>query len=242
MGALDVYHYYLLFVETENEKYFDLMGEELMRIINSMIYKIPKYYKEDLIQDILMKVFDIFKSKRFKLKDLDNFLKEIKINNTTNDKKLNDFLDNYLKDNINNKELFLRYKDGNDLEFTKFFKLYVGQVRIVNYIKKICSSKMKEVYNKINSKTFSLNETLPNSKDGTYLEYIDLIVEKEQNGIIISFSNLGLHQSDKDFLQCFIEGDKLLTQLEVANKLNISQQAVSKRFNKIKNRIKSGTG
>lgn len=46
-----------------------------------------------------------------------------------------------------------------------------------------------------------------------------------------------LTESDKEFLSHFIVDGKIITQKEVAKKLNISQQAVSKRLKKIREKL-----
>ncbi len=62
-------------------------------------------------------------------------------------------------------------------------------------------------------------------------ELIDLITIDNKNKIL---ENLNLNNEDYNFLLSFIEDGKILSQKEVAKKLNITQPAVSKKINKIK--------
>ena len=61
-------------------------------------------------------------------------------------------------------------------------------------------------------------------------ELLDMIKDEKIKEKELTFSSKNL-----EFLNHFIENDRILTQKEVAKKLGISQQAVSKKIKKIKN-------
>ena len=64
------------------------------------------------------------------------------------------------------------------------------------------------------------------------IEFIDLIKDETKKKKIFD-KNL-LSKKDIDFLTLFIEGDKILKGIDVARKLGITQQAVSIRLKRIK--------
>ena len=64
------------------------------------------------------------------------------------------------------------------------------------------------------------------------IEYIDLIKDETKNFKIFD-ENL-LSKKDKKFLSLFLENNKILKGVEVASKLGITQQAVSIRLKRIR--------
>ena len=77
------------------------------------------------------------------------------------------------------------------------------------------------------SKPISLNLMINDE-----IEYIDLIKDETKNFKIFD-ENL-LSKKDKKFLSLFLENNKILKGVEVASKLGITQQAVSIRLKRIR--------
>ena len=64
------------------------------------------------------------------------------------------------------------------------------------------------------------------------IEYIDLINDEIKS--FHKFDESLLSEKDKKFLSLFFENDKILKGVEVANKLGVTQQAVSVRLKRIR--------
>ena len=112
----------------------------------------------------------------------------------------------------------MRYGDNKN-KFYKLLKISFNSV-IVNYYRE------KEILSNI----LSLNNT-----NEINVEYINIIYQKDNNHEI----NWKIFDiQDKEFLfKCFND-KRVLTQLEIAKELNITQQAVSKRFKRISEKYK----
>ena len=93
---------------------------------------------------------------------------------------------------------------------------------------------LKKELRKISSKYVAQNKQwwdVTLFDDESKLSYYGKHVEpKEINDSVLT-------ESDKEFLSHFIVDGKIITQKEVAKKLNISQQAVSKRLKKIREKL-----
>ena len=109
--------------------------------------------------------------------------------------------------------------EGAKNKFYKLLKISFNSV-IVNYYRE------KEIWSNI----LSLNNT-----NEINVEYINIIYQKDNNHEI----NWKIFDiQDKEFLfKCFND-KRVLTQLEIAKELNITQQAVSKRFKRIREKYK----
>lgn len=112
------------------------------------------------------------------------------------------------------------------------YNLYVNEKQFIKYVNisfgRKCRS-LKMAFEKVRE-----NEIFKDIDD------IDLIVNSQ--GIFCThqtINNLPITEENKQFLLCFIENNRLLTQEEVAKKLNITQQAVSKKWTKIIKQLKN---
>ena len=88
-----------------------------------------------------------------------------------------------------------------------------------------------------NADYFSKEQAILNRETDEGDEYIDLIPDSTQNKI--SFEKLGIAKKDIEFLNLFINGDKVYSQTEVAKRLGTSQQYISKRIREIRDKYKN---
>lgn len=72
------------------------------------------------------------------------------------------------------------------------------------------------------------------------IELIDLVPNEnnDNNEIKIFYDETLLSKEDKNFLDLFNNNGKIITEREVAKKLDITQQAVSSRLKRIRKRYK----
>jgi len=118
-------------------------------------------------------------------------------------------------------------------EFESAYRVFVGDVKLYQYFSKViktCRINFVKAYEKDPIYyAFRLN-----NQNAHHQEYINTIEDESQNpNYIIDMSILD--DEEREFLD---EYAKALNQTEVAKKLNVTQQAVSKRYNKIINKLK----
>ena len=118
-----------------------------------------------------------------------------------------------------------KYKNETNYNFEEEYNLFCNENQFRKYIDLLCKNKVIDFIRKEKQENIiSLNKLVDENT-----ELLELIKEKEIKDIKILYSS-----KDLEFLNNFIEENRILTQKEVAKKLCVSQQAVSKKLKKIK--------
>lgn len=118
-----------------------------------------------------------------------------------------------------------KYKNLTNYNMEEEYNLFCNENQFRKYIDILCKNKVIDFIRKEkHENVISLNNLVDENNELLDMIKDEKIKEKE---IIFSSKNL-------EFLNHFIENDRILTQKEVAKKLGISQQAVSKKLKKIK--------
>ena len=118
-----------------------------------------------------------------------------------------------------------KYKNEINYNFEEEYNLFCNENQFRKYINLLCKNKVIDFIRKEKQENIISLNSLVNENT----ELLELIKEKEIKDIKIQYSS-----KDLEFLNNFIEDNRILTQKEVAKKLGISQQAVSKKLKKIK--------
>lgn len=223
-----------------NDYHIDFLFEEIFLelelLIKSYIIKVPNYYQDDFKQELLSCLYNVLTVFNMRNNIDDVLINNIKmcknlnlykINEMYNDKYFKKFID-MCKNNI--KEYDYTNADDVDLIMEEF-NLFCNENQFIKYL----NISLKRQYWKFNSalkkditnKPISLNLLINDE-----IEFIDLIKDETKKKKIFD-KNL-LSKKDIDFLTLFIEGDKILKGIDVARKLGITQQAVSIRLKRIK--------
>lgn len=174
----------------------------------------------------------------FKLQNnVDNgIIKNIKISKTDNiDDIIKIYNNKYFKEFVNKYKQELQEIDFNNLNnivlLMDEFNLFCNENQFIKYLIISFNNNVKsfnDQYRKEQpSKPISLNLMINDE-----IEYIDLIKDETKNFKIFD-ENL-LSKKDKKFLSLFFENNKILKGVEVASKLGITQQAVSIRLKRIR--------
>lgn len=225
-----------------NDYNFNKILYKLSPLIKRYLKKIPNEDKEDIRQELLAIVYEkvinanitytylsksLFTTKNLRLLKKENYSLESFIKHFKN-KYVYYFINKYgvsnFEETFSNKNTRRKFIndfaiEGAKNKFYKLLKISFNSV-IVNYYRE------KEIWSNI----LSLNNT-----NEINVEYINIIYQKDNNHEI----NWKIFDiQDKEFLfKCFND-KRVLTQLEIAKELNITQQAVSKRFKKIREKYK----
>ena len=220
---------------TKDEFIFEEIINELNNIINIQCSKIIKYYKEDLKQELL---FEIYKGiPQYKpIKELITYDLEIKdINKIFN----NINKSNYYKSFIKRYGIRINSLDNKIIiDLINEFYLFCNENQFRKYINVLCERKRVDFCRKYkvseNSKNISLNVVADDDEEFLY-KLIDKTSEIKNYEIDYSL----LSNKDIKFLKLFFEGNRKLTEKEVAKKLGVTQQAVSSMLKRIRERYKN---
>ena len=123
-----------------------------------------------------------------------------------------------------------KYKNETNYNFEEEYNLFCNENQFRKYIDLLCKNKVIDFIRKEKQENIISLNSLVNENT----ELLELIKEKEIKDIKIQYSS-----KDLEFLNNFIEENRILTQKEVAKKLGTSQQVISYKINKIKKKIKN---
>lgn len=123
-----------------------------------------------------------------------------------------------------------KYKNETNYNFEEEYNLFCNENQFRKYIDLLCKNKVIDFIRKEKQENIiSLNRLVDENT-----ELLELIKEKEIKDIKILYSS-----KDLEFLNNFIEENRILTQKEVAKKLGTSQQVISYKIKKIKEKLKN---
>lgn len=229
---------------TESEYTLELLITELRDLINHYNKKVKKFYKEDLYQELVYRLFMVIKKFKFRMiESIDTSLfnqNTLNILEENNFKNINDIFNNkYLLGFMNKygKELFKEacINKNKIEEFIYEFNMFSNENQFFNYLNRALYRETAYFYRKNHIKENTENISL-NTIVGDDIEMIDTIQdEKIDNRALIYIKDL-LSDEDIKFLSNFYEGKRVLIGKEVAKKLGVTQQAVSSRFKRLRKR------
>lgn len=229
---------------TESEYIFELLITEFKNLINHYNKKTTKFYKEDLYQELIYRLFRVIKSFKFKsLKKIDKslFNKHILRNLEKNKfKNINLIFENeYLYGFIDKygEELFKSacLNNNNIDNFLNEFELFSNENQFYEYLDKSLNREVAYFYRKYhikeNDDLISLNSLV---SDG--IELIEIIPDDRISDNKIFDKESLLSEEDKMFLSHFYDGKRIYSGKEVAKKLSVTQQAVSSKLKRVRKR------
>lgn len=222
----------LLYQQTKDDLIFNDIITNLRKNIEIQKSKILRKYRSDLEQELLIEIYK-------------GIIKYKPLNEVISKKTSSDEIDKIYNQIIKNKYFVLfenKYKLDHKKNNDKFslineFYLFCNENQFRNYINKICERTRIDFYRtykiKDEIKIISLN-LMNDDNDELLNNLIDPSTLPKCDFINYDF----LTKDDINFLNLFFKDNKKFTQSEIAKILGISQQAVSKRLNKIKNKLK----
>lgn len=230
---------------SHSEKSAEGILEIILPMIMNKAKPIRPDYKEDVIQDLKTSLFSVINIAIYKDIDLpitlftQSNLNFIKIHNYSLDSLNQIFKNKYIKnfiDESGTEILDAAFEDKNSyLLFKTNFSKFCFRNQFFNILEKRFDSVIAMFYRK-NMDYFSKEQTILNRETEAGEEFIDLVPDNTQKKI--SFEKLGISKKDIEFLNMFIDGDKVYSQTEVAKRLGTSQQYISKRIKEIRDKYK----
>lgn len=233
--------------ETGSSKKLEEILNSLVAYMMKKVQAIPFNYREDILQELKFAVFLILKSYKLSkitlpqelfIKANYNFLKKKKfnecaINKIFDNKYLNNYISEYGLTDFENAFLNNKNLDYFNIKFSSFN----ARNQFFSLLEKRFNSIMANFY-RDNSSYLNNELFLLNRENESGDENINTI---SSNSKIIhrSFEEYGISLDDGKFLNLFIEGEIILSQERVAEKIGTSQQYVSKKIKKIREKYKN---
>jgi len=231
--------------ENKSDEVFELVIEGLKGLIHNHCLKIEFNEREDLEQELLMclyKAINSFTIKNNRTIEISKFSSEVyqqlvendfeNLDEIFNNKYISWFIEKYGKNLFC--DAFINQENLN--VFLYEFELFCNENQFIRYID-LAFNKTRAYYKRKNKtddnrQVLSLNTSI---SDGT--ELLDTI--KELSRVIINqIDTSKLTNKEIEFLECFIENNRMITEKEVALKRGVSQQAVHSMFKRISNKLK----
>ena len=163
----------------------------------------------------------------------------LRINNFSSESLMKLFNNKYIKNFIDEAGIEVlenAFKD--EIGYIKFksdFAKFNFRNQFFNLLEKRFETVLAAFYRN-NMDYFTKEQTILNRFTEEGDEYIDLISDNSPKKI--NFEKLGISKKDIEFLNLFIDGDKVYSQTEVAKMLGTSQQYISKRIREIRSKYK----
>lgn len=224
-------------------------AEEIMNIVLPMIMNKVKLiradYREDVIQDLKMSLFSIINIAVFKDADIleslfskDN-LTLLKLNNFSNEIRIKLFNNKYLKNFIDESGIEVLENAFIDESGYMKFKIDFAKFNFRNQFFSLIEKRFDSVlatFYRNNMDYFTKEKMKLNRLTTDGDEFIEFVPDNSRKKI--NFEKLGISKKDIEFLNLFIDGDRIYSQTEVAKILGTSQQYISKRIKEIRNKYK----
>lgn len=220
--------------QSNNDLIFEDISTILTPLINKKLSKIDKKYIQDLKQELWLSMYEAVL--KFKLEK-----KEISINMKLS--KIKVIYDEVIKNKYFT-SFKLNYNEFNSLDITKkdelvklineFYK-FCNQNQFLKYIKTVINNKYIDFLRKHKNDKEIISLNIINDYDDEELLY--KIVDENPTSINYEIDYSLLTNEEINFLKLFHKDNRKLKEIEVAKILGISQQAVSKRLKKIKNKL-----
>lgn len=219
----------------------DLVFQEIVIImtplINAQVSKINRIYTQDLKQELLLTIYKVLLKFKLDKELISKNLKLIEIKSIYDTVISHKYYDSFKLKYQYNISVYTSNEDDLVKVINEFY-LFCCENKFKKYMKLALNRKVIDFIRKykinFETKIISLNSVSENDEE----ELLYKIIDKSS---LINYQKTDyslLSTKDIEFLDLFYVDNKKLTEKEVAKILGVSQQAVSKRLNKIKNKFK----
>lgn len=220
----------LLYQRNRDDELLKEIINNLRKNIDIQKAKIPERYKSDLEQELSIEIFKGIINYKPKNRIISKKISIDEINEL-----YNRIITNKYFESFKNKYKIDSYKSK--IKIINEFYLFCNENQFKNYINKICERTRIDFYRtyKIKDEIKIISLNLMNDDNDELLNHIidpSTLPKRDLMNYEI------LTSEDINFLNVIYKDNIKLTQCEIAKMLGISQQAVSKRLNKIKNKLK----
>lgn len=220
----------LLYQRNRDDELLNEIINNLRKNIDVQKAKIPERYKSDLEQELSIEIFKGIINYKPKNKIISKKIIIDEINEL-----YNQIIKNRYFESFKNKYKIDSYKSK--IKIINEFYLFYNENQFKNYINKICERTRIDFYRtyKIKDEIKIISLNLMNDDNDELLNHIidpSTLPKRDLMNYEL------LTSEDISFLNILYKDNIKLAQCEIAKMLGISQQAISKRLNKIKNKLK----
>jgi len=219
---------YLRYKVFEMEEDFNKIIADCQNMISIETQKVEVNDREDFRQELIMRLYKVLQKEIISIND--EFIIEESIG-----KVKNNYYKNFLEDINKSKKIS---EDNKNLLFESEFFVFVGEIKLRAYLKRVCYTFTIDYFRKnkrdLYNQCLRLNNV--NNEGHEYIETIRSINPYSENKNLVDFLKKTINEQDLNFL---LEAYKCKSQKEYADKLNVTQQYVSKKTNRIIRMIKN---
>lgn len=196
---------------TTDDEIFEKIVSEFQALFLKYLKGIPKFYKEDVYQEMLFILFKVINKFEIEEKTID---------------------DKY------SAKLIQKYKINNENQITyEELSLFYNENQFIKYLDKALNNKIisffRENKEELYIKKINLNDIIYEN-----IEMIDTIPDLS-TAYESPFDKYDFDEKEMMFVNSFIEKGQIILEKEVAKKLKITQQAVNKRKRKLIDKYKN---
>lgn len=195
---------------TADDEIFEKIVSEFQALFLKYLKEIPKFYKDDVYQEMLIILFKVINKFEIKEKTID---------------------DKY------SAKLIEKYQISNERKVTyEELNLFYNENQFIKYLDKALNNKMVSFFRKnreeLYIKKINLNDIIYEN-----IEMIDTLPDLS-TAYESPFDKYDFDEKEMMFINSFIENGQIISEKEVAKKLKITQQAVNKRKRKLIDKYK----
>lgn len=221
----------LEYKENQSEVILDQIFTLLQPMILKYSKKVSVLYQEDILQELMMGALSIIEQMKIQVPELDQeTFMNIVNQNISSKKYYSSFIQEVEKDQLI--DLLL---PENFQEVKELYKKFCIRNQFYHILEQRFTSIISTFYRE-NSKYFYYEIRILNLVEDHGIERIDQLVSLETQNY--DFELYGIEEKDASFLKLFIDGNCLLSQKEVADKLGVSQQSISKKLKSLRKKYK----
>ncbi len=213
----------LEYKENQSEAILAQIYAILKPLILKYSKKVSVLYQEDILQELMMGTLSIIQQMKIQVPEIE---KEafMDIENQKNPSKK--YYSNFVQEVEQHHLMHLLFAD-NYQKITELFHKFCIRNQFYYLLEQRYRSIIATFYRE-NSNYFYYEIRILNVVEDSGLERIDRLVSLEHQKY--DFERYGITEKDALFLKLFIDGNCILSQKEVAKKLGVSQQSISKRL------------
>ncbi len=217
------------------ENQSEMILAQIYSILKPLILKYSKkvsvLYQEDILQELMMGTFSIIQQMKIQVPEIDKETFRDIVNQKNSSKK---YYSNFIQEVEQHQLMHLLLAD-NFQEITELFHKFCIRNQFYYLLEQRYHSIIATFYRE-NSNYFYYEIRILNVVEDSGIEKIEQLASSETQKC--DFELYGISKKDASFLKFFIDGNCILSQQEVADKLGVSQQSISKRLKGLRKKYK----
>ncbi len=221
----------LEYKESHSESILSQIFTILKPVILKYSKKVSTLYQEDILQELMMGTLSIIQQMKIQVPEIDKEIFNDAGNQNNSSKR---YYSNFIKE-VEKNQLMQISSEENFQEMKDLYTKFCIRNQFYYLLKRRYNSIISTFYRE-NSNYFYYEIRILNLVEDSGIEKIEQLASAENQKC--DFELYGISKKDALFLNFFIDGNCILSQQEVADKLGVSQQSISKRLKGLRKKYK----